>query len=73
MHLIYHNKSYEGYSKDFEFSRLSMEAHWLSGYNDTIRTLKHSEVLQRPHNKQGIAIFDFSRTEPIMKKKAANS
>ena len=78
VHLIYHNKSYEGYSKDCEFSRLSMEAHWLSGYNDTIKTLEHQQVLQRPHNEEGIAIFDFSRAEPItkkpiMKKKAANS
>jgi NTE family protein len=61
VHLIYHNKNYEGYSKDFEFSRLSMEAHWQSGYNDTLKALKHPEVLERPHNKIGIAIFDFSR------------
>jgi NTE family protein len=61
VHLNYHNKNYEGYSKDFEFSRLSMEAHWQSGYNDTLKALKHPEVLERPHNKIGIAIFDFSR------------
>lgn len=61
VHLIYHNKSYEGYSKDFEFSRLSMEAHWQSGYDDTINTLKHPQVLQRPHDREGIAVFDFSR------------
>jgi NTE family protein len=60
VHLIYHNKPYEGYSKDFEFSRMSMEAHWQSGYEDTLATLKHPQVLQRPHNKDGIAIFDFS-------------
>ena len=61
VHLIYHNKNYEGYSKDFEFSRLSMEAHWQSGYNDMVNTLKHPEVLERPNNPEGIAIFDFSR------------
>lgn len=61
VHLIYHNKNYEGYSKDFEFSRLSMEAHWQSGYCDTLKALKHPEVLQRPRNREGISIFDFSR------------
>ncbi len=71
VHLIYHNKPYEGYSKDFEFSRLSMELHWRAGYEDTVKTLKHPEVLQRPHNKEGIAIFDFSREEPSAKKKKA--
>jgi NTE family protein len=61
VHLIYHNKGYEGYTKDFEFSRLSMEMHWKCGYEDTLKTLAHPEVLQRPHNKEGIGIFDFSR------------
>ena len=60
VHLIYHNKQYEGFSKDFEFSRMSMEAHWQSGYEDTLASLKHPHVLQRPHNREGIAIFDFS-------------
>ena len=62
IHLIYHNKAYEGYSKDFEFSRLSMEAHWISGYEDTIKTLSHPQVLQRPQNRHGISIFDYSRS-----------
>ena len=63
VHLIYHTEAYEGYSKDFEFSRLSMEEHWQSGYNDTINTLKHPEVLQRPRSCEGIAVFDFSRNK----------
>jgi NTE family protein len=61
VHLIYHNKGYEGYTKDFEFSRLSMEMHWKAGYEDTVRTLAHPEVLQHPHNKEGVGIFDFSK------------
>lgn len=61
VHLIYHNKAYEGYSKDFEFSRMSMEAHWQSGYEDTIKALRHPEVLKRPRGKEGIAIYDFSK------------
>jgi len=61
VHLIYHNKNFEGYSKDFEFSRLNMEAHWESGYHDTLKALEHPEVLKRPDNREGIAIYDFSR------------
>jgi len=58
VHLIYHNTDYEGYSKDFEFSRLGMEAHWRKGYDDTLKTLSNPLVLERPHNHEGIAIFD---------------
>lgn len=64
VHLIYHNKPYEGYSKDFEFSRLSMEAHWQSGYDDTLKALRHPEILKKPQGKECISIFDFSREKP---------
>jgi NTE family protein len=73
VHLIYHNKSYEGYSKDFEFSRRTMEVHWASGYEDTLNTLRHPQVLQRPHTKEGIAIYDFSREMRQQEKTAAQS
>lgn len=63
IHLTYHNKPYEGYSKDFEFSRLSMRAHWKSGYDDTIKALRHPEILKRPQNEEGIKIFDFGRED----------
>jgi len=46
--LIYRAKTYEGNSKDYEFSRRTMEEHWSFGYNDAVRTLRHPEVLQRP-------------------------
>ena len=32
-------KDYEGHSKDYEFSRLSMEEHWRAGYHDTRRQM----------------------------------
>ena len=60
IHLIYHTRSYEGDSKDYEFSRLSMEEHWKSGYNDTVRTLRHPEVLERPTNHSGVFTFDIA-------------
>ena len=60
VHLIYRARSYEGQSKDYEFSRLSMQDHWRAGYHDTVRTLRHSEVLQRPDNPEGVSVFDLT-------------
>ena len=56
--LIYRSREYEGDSKDYEFSRRSMEEHWRAGYHDTVRTLRHPEVLERPANPDGVFIFD---------------
>jgi NTE family protein len=61
VHLIYRAKQYEGDSKDYEFSRQSMEEHWRAGYHDTIRTLRHREVLKRPDNLDGVSTFDLSQ------------
>src|SRR6185436_2684210 len=59
--MIYRSKSYEGGSKDYEFSRRTMEEHWQTGYNDAVRTLRHPEVLQRPDNPTGVRTFDLAR------------
>jgi NTE family protein len=56
--LIYHARQYEGDSKDYEFSRLSMEEHWRAGYGDTARTLRHPEALARPEIGDGLKLFD---------------
>ena len=58
VHLIYHARRYEGSSKDYEFSRRTMEEHWQSGYSDMERTLRHPEVLQRPQSADGVFTFD---------------
>ena len=58
--LIYRAKAYEGNSKDYEFSRRTMEEHWSSGYNDAVRTLRHPEVLQRPEGLDGVFTFDLA-------------
>ena len=61
INLIYHSRNYEGTSKDYEFSRRTMDEHWESGYNDAVRTLRHPEVLQRPENHDGVFTFDLAR------------
>ena len=58
--LIYRSRHYEGHSKDYEFSRLSMEEHWRAGYHDAVRTLRHPEALQRPRNQEGVSTFDLA-------------
>jgi NTE family protein len=61
VHLIYRSQKYEGASKDYEFSRRTMEEHWKSGYHDTVHTLRHPEVLQRPTGEDGVFTFDLAR------------
>ena len=60
VHLIYNAKSYEGISKDYEFSRRTMEEHWAAGYEDVGRALSHPEVLQRPEKLEGVRTFDWA-------------
>jgi NTE family protein len=59
--LIYRARNYEGHSKDYEFSRLSMQDHWRAGYHDAVRTLRHPEVLTRPTSLDGVFTFDLER------------
>jgi NTE family protein len=61
VHLIYRSKHYEGQTKDYEFSRLSMQEHWQAGYTDAVRTLRYPEVLERPANLEGVATFDLAQ------------
>ncbi len=63
-HLIYRSKSYEGYSKDFEFSRRTMEEHWQAGYRDAQLTLSDPDVLQLPDRLEGVRTFDCGKDRP---------
>ena len=56
--LVYRSKEYERNSRDYEFSRRSMEDHWRAGYHDTVRTLRRPEVLERPSSLDGVFMFD---------------
>jgi NTE family protein len=63
VHLVYRAKNYEGHSKDYDFSRASMEEHWQAGCHDAVRTLRHPEVLERPTNREGVFTFDLFRND----------
>jgi NTE family protein len=59
--MIYRARVYEGASKDYEFSRRTMDEHWKAGYADMTRTLAYPEVLQRPTSPDGVFTFDLKR------------
>ena len=58
--LIYRPKGYEGDSKDYEFSRRSMEEHWQAGYYDAVRALRHPEIFAPATGRYDrLLAFDF--------------
>ena len=63
LHIIYQQKAYEGHAKDHEFSGTSMREHWLSGYEDTRRTLKRREWMSIPPKGAGIVVRDVHRQD----------
>jgi NTE family protein len=60
VHLIYRNKSYELDSKDYEFSRVSVEEHWDTGLRDIRNTLEHPELLREASKINGVTTFDLT-------------
>jgi NTE family protein len=64
VNLIYQHKNYEGHARDYEFSGTSMREHWESGYEDTLRTLRHPEWLRRSSLMQGVTLHDLHREDP---------
>ncbi len=61
LQLIYQQKAYEGDAKDHEFSGTSMREHWVSGHEDTKRSLKRRDWIKMPENGMGIVIHDVHR------------
>jgi NTE family protein len=66
VHLIYRAREYEGHSKDYEFSRLTMNEHWQSGYRDAELTLRHPQIFKRPENRDGVSTFDLANEGPAV-------
>jgi NTE family protein len=70
VHLIYRAKTYEGSAKDYEFSRRTMEEHWLAGYRDTVHSLGHRDIFEPPDRLEGVRTFDFSQPTATPKRAA---
>ncbi len=60
VHLINHRELFESQSKDYEFSRLTVNAHWHDGHRDAHRSISHPAWLERARHSSGIMTFDLS-------------
>ena len=60
VHLIYRQKNHELASKDYEFSRLSVEEHWQAGEQDIEHMLSQKSWLDRKRTKEEVTVFDFN-------------
>ncbi|MCF8465964.1 MAG: DUF3734 domain-containing protein, partial [Sneathiella sp.] len=60
-HLIYRQKNYEAHSKDYEFSRLSVNEHWKAGEDDVNFLLGQKDWINRTRPEEGVKVFDFRR------------
>jgi NTE family protein len=61
IHLIYKNKPYESYAKDYQFGRLTMNEHWSSGLADMRATLQRREWLEKPGAEHPFVTHDLHR------------
>lgn len=60
VHLIYRSKHYESQSKDYEFSRLSMQEHWKAGVSDMARSLCDPRWTAHQPDDAGVHVFDLA-------------
>lgn len=60
VHLIHRRKNYQSQSKDYEFSRHSVEEHWESGLKDVKRTFMHKAWRERTKPAEGVSVLDLT-------------
>ncbi len=58
IHLIYREKARIGHFKDYQFGRVAMREHWISGQGDIARALAHPEWLQLPAGESAFVTHD---------------
>jgi NTE family protein len=73
VHLIYRSKHYETQSKDYEFSRLSMQEHWETGRSDMAHTLHDPRWINHERAPTGVHVFDLASDHPSSTEKTATS
>jgi NTE family protein len=64
MHLINRASAYDTQSKDYEFSRLSIDEHWASGVADTETSLASKAWNARSIPAEGMITFDHGKVVP---------
>ncbi len=60
-HLIRHDTGIDSGTKDYEFSRLSVEEHWNTGRDNARRGLKSKAWAERDMNGTGVRVFDLTK------------
>jgi NTE family protein len=68
-HLIYRDKAYERDSKDYEFSRATVEEHWEAGARDMHATLAHPEALRSDAQTNGVTTYDLGDPDAVRVKR----
>ncbi len=58
MHLINRGEEYETQSKDYEFSRVTVNGHWDAGYGDTLHSLQDKHWTSHKAQPQQITVLD---------------
>lgn len=63
VHLINSGAGEHGQSKDYEFSRMTMNEHWASGQVDARRAMTRRSWRKPPPERDGIRVYDFASEE----------
>ena len=59
--LIHRRAAYWTQSNDYEFSRYSIDEHWLAGSDDVELTLNHPDWKNRTRPEEGVKVLDLAR------------
>ena len=60
-HLIRHDTGVDSGTKDYEFSRLSVEEHWNAGRDNVRKGLKSKAWVERDRIAKGVRVFDLTK------------
>lgn len=63
VHLINYDSSDHSHSKDYEFSRVTMNEHWAAGKRDALTAMNKRRWREPPAEKDGLRVYDFAREE----------
>ena len=64
VHLIYRANAWEGGARDYEFSRRTMEEHWIAGETAVAATMRESALIARNILDGKTAAFDLTPKQP---------
>ncbi|TIX50362.1 patatin-like phospholipase family protein [Alteraurantiacibacter aquimixticola] len=71
MHLINRRDGHESYSKDYEFSRATVNEHWRTGRDDAAHSLAHPMWQRRDMHRSGLVAFDLTNPNGARMRDAA--